>query len=683
MAKNSHIEWTNHTFNPWWGCHKVSPACDNCYAEVWARRVGQPVWGQQAIRRFFGDAHWRDPLKWNQEAASARTRARVFCASMADVFERRAVLNSERARLWRLIDQTPNLDWLLLTKRPQHISLMTPWGDDWPSNVWIGTSIENQKLAEQRLPYLLSLPAAVRFLSCEPLLGPLDLSSWFQRPSFNPIDWVIAGGESGAHSRPMHPDWILGLLRQCQHAHVPFHFKQWGHWVPADCVGIAYQDVMVTVGDSHPIQMKAVGKKFAGRVLEGRTWDGLPRLPSDNGNLKLHKLQGDVNRTMVKGNDRQHFEAYREQTRVKHSILAAYLPAYYNILKRWSKNLVYIDGFSGPGFYVDSGNEYDGSPILALKLIASREDFSNQVSTVFIESDDFLFTQLKDRVNTFYKEHPDIRKPICRLGAFSDVLNEIIGKVSGNLAPTFLFADPCGVSGASFDTIRGVMDNDKCEAFIFFNIDGVRRIAGLPELSHVLVELIGSDERARALHEQLKVTKNVEEREKLILSEYCKALGEDMGVKYIIPFRVEHEDKKKTSHYLIHASKHPLAFRIMKDVMWRRGHGEDQPGGLELRQSGRTNFVPMFDRHADIKGEILNVLKAKPLQISVLYEDWTIRPTDMQCESSYKEALLELEKEGKIEVLGRDAKNVVAVNTRRNIKGKATLGKDYYVRLKY
>src|SRR5216684_4909467 len=239
---------------------------------------------------------------------------------------------------------------------------------------------------------------------------------------------------------------------------------------------------------------------------------------------------------MAKGNDREHFEDYREQTQVKHSILAAYLPAYYHILKRWSNNLVYIDGFAGPGSYVqaETGKAFDGSPLLALQLIASNEDFSKQVSTVFIESDDVLFNQLKDRVDNFYKEHPNIRKPLYRCGTFSDTLNEILGRLEGKLAPTFLFVDPCGVSGASFDTIRAVMANEKCEAFIFFNIDGVRRIAGLSALSPVLVELMGSEERAKTLHEKLRRTNNVREREEIILSEYCRAVEEDMGIKYII-----------------------------------------------------------------------------------------------------------------------------------------------------
>lgn len=193
---------------------------------------------------------------------------------------------------------------------------------------------------------------------------------------------------------------------------------------------------------------------------------------------------------------------------------------------------------------------------------------------------------------------------------------------------------------------------------------------------------MGSEERAKALYDRLKTTENVGLREEIILSEYCRALSQVARAKYIIPFRVEHEEQRKTSHYLIHATKHPLGFRIMKDVMWSRGHSEDQPGALELRQKARTNFLPMFDRHSNIKEEILVALKSKPLRVSVFYTEWTMRPNDMQCEAAYRQALLELENEGKIEVLGKDGKNVTGVETRPKRKGKPTLAKDYYVRLK-
>jgi len=154
MARNSSIEWTHHTFNPWWGCTKVSPGCQHCYAEAWAKRVGANVWGSHSPRRFFGDSHWIEPLRWNDEAQRLGRNRRVFCASMADVFEARAELNPSRERLWNLILETPWLDWLLLTKRPQNIERLSPWTADWPSNVWIGTTAENQTWADRRVPVL-------------------------------------------------------------------------------------------------------------------------------------------------------------------------------------------------------------------------------------------------------------------------------------------------------------------------------------------------------------------------------------------------------------------------------------------------------------------------------------------------------------------------------------------------
>jgi protein gp37 len=274
MAKNSSIEWTHHTFNPWWGCEKVSPACKNCYAETWAKRVGQNVWGPRSQRRFFSDAHWKEPLKWELEAVQLKERRRVFCASMADVFEKRPDLVVSRERLWKLIQETPNLDWLLLTKRPENVEKMVPWaGGKWPENIWLGTTVENQVYARKRLPHLLKHAAAVRFLSCEPLLGPIDLSDWTkEKKGRYPIDWIIAGGESGPHSRPMVPAWALSLRDHCLKSGTSFHFKQWGHWVPEEMQG----DNKGKVIEIHGLRMASVGKKAAGRRLDGSTYDELP-----------------------------------------------------------------------------------------------------------------------------------------------------------------------------------------------------------------------------------------------------------------------------------------------------------------------------------------------------------------------------------------------------------------------
>lgn len=275
MAKDSAIEWTHHTFNPWWGCTKVSPGCKNCYAQSFAYRVGRDIWGAKAERRFFGEAHWREPLKWNAEATRAGVRKRVFCASMADVFENRADLAPLRERLWQLIAETPALDWLLLTKRPERVLKSVPWRDEWPANVWAGVTAENQHWALKRVPLLVEFPAAVRFLSCEPLLGPLDLSTWLE--GAHRVDWVIAGGESGHKARPMNPEWPRNLRNQCLAASVPFHFKQWGHWRPDDAAAATTRR-RVAVEDSRGRveTLVRLGKNEAGRDLDGRTWDEFP-----------------------------------------------------------------------------------------------------------------------------------------------------------------------------------------------------------------------------------------------------------------------------------------------------------------------------------------------------------------------------------------------------------------------
>lgn len=229
MGENSKIAWTHHTFNPWWGCTKIDPACANCYAATFAKRTGHNIWGENAERRFFGDKHWAEPVKWNAAAEKAGERKRVFCASMADVFEEREDFESshnlwvERGRLWRLIEATPHLDWLLLTKRPENIRTLVPeaWLETPRENVWYGTTAGEQTGAAKRVHILRSVPAKIRFLSCEPLLGPMTLD-------LDGIDWLIAGGESGPGARNMKMEWVQSLRMQCRDSGVKFFMKQLG-----------------------------------------------------------------------------------------------------------------------------------------------------------------------------------------------------------------------------------------------------------------------------------------------------------------------------------------------------------------------------------------------------------------------------------------------------------------------
>lgn len=283
MAKDSAIEWTHHTFNPWWGCTKVSPGCKYCYAETWARRVGQELWGARAPRRELSDAYWKQPLAWNAECGRKRTRARVFCASMADVFEDRRDLDSRRDRLWHLIEATPNLDWLLLTKRPQNVGRLSPYGAAWPENIWLGSTAENQRWLERRMTELREIKAKVLFLSCEPLLGPLDFTPWItaaRRGKGRMVDWIIAGGESGHHARPANPEWFLEIRDQCVASGIKFLFKQWGNWRPVHSEELnGYRSKALFLSTGNKVLVANMGKKKAGRLLDERTWDEVP-LPS-------------------------------------------------------------------------------------------------------------------------------------------------------------------------------------------------------------------------------------------------------------------------------------------------------------------------------------------------------------------------------------------------------------------
>lgn len=358
MADRSAIEWTDSTFNPWIGCTKVSAACDHCYAEVSTPSRARGVeWGAGKPRQRTSAGNWKLPLRWNAEPFYTcgcgyrgtmhdmttnavhgcglqfrRVRRRVFCASLADVFDNE-VPAQWRADLFALIHATPNLDWLLLTKRIGNAAAMLNAAagavmDDfcgaptwerapWP-NVWLGATICNQAEADRDVPKLLAVPAAVRFVSIEPMLGPVDIRDymwpvcgWWRSPHKSYaeakaagaecglkrqslvhagaqfIDWVIAGGESSSQARPMHPDWVRSLRDQCCPAGVAFLFKQWGEWAPPNYVAsnnltesqiLRAEQHFLQGDDGCAYQMLRVGKKAAGRLLDGATHDGYPEV---------------------------------------------------------------------------------------------------------------------------------------------------------------------------------------------------------------------------------------------------------------------------------------------------------------------------------------------------------------------------------------------------------------------
>jgi len=353
MGEVTGIEWCHHTFNPWYGCAAVSPACDGCYAKALVEgRMG----GDFATRVRTSPGNWRQPIVWNRKATEAGQRRRVFGPSLGDPWDN-AVEAPWLADYLALIRATPQLDWLLLTKRPQLIRRRleavreaTPGEVGWmvgawlagdpPPNVWLGVTVENQAEADWRIPLLLGMPARRRFLSCEPLLGPVALHGWLPGDSgcqecddgeglafprctrtdiprdeqcplnrevvtcrdIGPhdadgcpaavdctretIDWIIAGGESGPGARPSHPDWHRSLREQCAAAGVPFFFKQWGEWLPTDQPGAndlisrerRYLDAagQECHGSAAHTVVHRVGKRAARGMLDGREHHAVP-----------------------------------------------------------------------------------------------------------------------------------------------------------------------------------------------------------------------------------------------------------------------------------------------------------------------------------------------------------------------------------------------------------------------
>jgi protein gp37 len=348
MSGNTNIEWANATWSPWLGCTKVGPPCDYCYAEAWAKRAGYPELWNGARRRTTA-AYWQQPIKWDRQAAAAGVRRRVF-PSLCDPFDNQ-VPCEWRWDFWELIARTPNLDWLLLTKRPQNIAKMLPvmdskvegyrpWNEKWPwRNVWLGVSAGNQEEADRNIPILGATPAKLRFVSLEPLLGPINLTAiacpngcrppeycsrchpdggeptgTFDALGAGLLDLVIVGGETGPKARPMHPDWARKIRDDCVRASVPFFFKRWGEWAPApwklerlpsETVD-DYKSRSEALAATHsfaPLEpwdhinllshkpwsierapqkprdhegMRRAGRVLDGRVLDGRTWDEMP-----------------------------------------------------------------------------------------------------------------------------------------------------------------------------------------------------------------------------------------------------------------------------------------------------------------------------------------------------------------------------------------------------------------------
>lgn len=276
MAENTLISWTDHSWNPWQGCRKVSPGCFNCYMYRDKKRYGQDP---QAVKRS-SLSTFNMPLRIKEPA-------KIFTCSWSDFFIEEA--DDWREAAWDIIRKTPHLTYQILTKRPERIKdcLPSDWGNGW-TNVWLMTTVESQEQL-YRAALIEDIPAVVHGISVEPMIGPVDLESYF---GIITLDWVICGGESGPGARPMHPNWARSLRDQCVAAGVPFFFKQWGEWAPIDQPWKCDEDIKplrlnerwLNLNGGHGFhgeevwRMRGVGSKNAGHLLDGQEWRQFPEV---------------------------------------------------------------------------------------------------------------------------------------------------------------------------------------------------------------------------------------------------------------------------------------------------------------------------------------------------------------------------------------------------------------------
>ncbi|MEN0066398.1 MAG: three-Cys-motif partner protein TcmP [Myxococcota bacterium] len=379
--------------------------------------------------------------------------------------------------------------------------------------------------------------------------------------------------------------------------------------------------------------------------------------------------------------DKEHFDSYRDQTRIKHTILERYLRAYFTIMNKRADRLVYIDGFAGRGSYASQTGPVDGSPLRALGAIASIERLRGKVETLFIERDRRYLKSLQEAVELFCIEEPDLLRPELGEGRFARVLTDKLDaaeRAGSRLPPTFLFVDPCGVQGTSFEVISRVLERPLCEAFIFFNLDGISRIIGQDNSdSETLAEVLGSEARVKDFLDALRPLRNPQAREDHIIHTYRNLLSNETPATYIAPFRVEFEERRRTSHYLIHATKHKLGFKIMKDIMWQNGRRQDGPGGLEYQQASMEKQFSMFDyQQATVVKTITRELETcTRCRVEHFTDQLAGRAEDLVAPRGYRDALQHMERQGTIIVEAKDGSG------ERAKRQPGTLGDEYFVTL--
>ena len=539
MSRKSTIEWTNSTWNPVTGCTKVSAGCDHCYAERLSERFrgvkGHPF--ESGFDLTLRPERLEQPLRWRQ-------RQLIFVNSMSDLFHK----DIPTEYIARVFDTMERADWhtyQVLTKRSstmrdfvhQHYS-----GQQAPPHIWLGVSIENAA-AMTRLRHLKQTNASVRFVSFEPLIGPLGAVN------LEGIHWVIAGGESGPGARPMQREWPRSLRDQCQAQRVAFFFKQWGGRTP----------------------------KAGGNALDGRQWLEYPQVESEQQlgvPLQVAGVPTKWEQEHIKMTNANFFDESKLQSQVKSAIVSKYFDAWSKIMistqNRFGnqKKIAYIDLFAGPGRYSDGTTS---TPLLVLEKAIKDEDLRQRLVTIFNDKDERNTSSLSKAIKELsgietLKYQPQVKT--------QEVGKEIVDMFKAmQLIPTLLFVDPWGYKGLSLRLVNSVVKDWGCECIFFFNYNRINMGLNNDAVQEHMNALFG-EARADHLRAQLAPL-DPQQRELTIIETLCQAIR-DSGPEYVLPFRFKNDRGSRTSHHLIFVSKHFKGYEIMKEIMAKESSNAQQ-----------------------------------------------------------------------------------------------------------
>jgi three-Cys-motif partner protein len=541
----STIEWTQATWNPVTGCDKVSPGCAHCYAETFAERWrGVPG---NAYEQGFDLRLWPSrleyPLKWKKPKV-------IFVNSMSDLFHEQ-IPEEYIAEVFDVMVRADQHVYQVLTKRHERLAELAP-RLPWPEHIWMGVSIENRRFVH-RADYLRQVPAAVRFISAEPLLGQLE------GLDLTDIHWLIAGGESGHKHRPVKAEWIRDVRDLCQTHGVPFFFKQWG----------------------------GLRSKSGGRMLDGREWNAMPEhnidaQPAPTG-PKMPKRKPDV----PDGADEKW--NYPEHTAAKHEILRRYLGAWLAILGRGQggfrhQQLILLDGFAGRGRYMEG---QPGSPAIMFQRAAqvADDDLVENVLVRCSEPDKTNFGHLEEVCKDLV--HPKVLVRATQ-DTFEDVAQRFIAWAKGQNPPppTFVMVDPYGVKGVHLDTLRKLLKFDRLEILLTFMVRDPARFLEA-NYDEALTALFGGS--------AWRECAEAPDRPECLMRKFHEVVTKDAAA-YALPYKVHEDEKQTVLYYLVHLTNKDLGMRVMKENM--------------IKKSGDMTFFPITLRPTDQLG--LDVAEQPP-----------------------------------------------------------------------